>query len=90
MNQYNIIMSTCTICYEKFRYKTDIIACCRCQCLLHRHCYDEWRRVNNNEIKPCIHCQQYGTSYTDWYDGYYYQQRFKQFTSNIYRKITSR
>ena len=83
-------MSTCLICHEKFRYNTYIVACCRCQCLVHKQCYDEWRRTNDNEIIPCIHCQQYGTLYTDSYDGNYYQQRFKQFTSNIYRKITGR
>jgi len=83
-------MSTCLICHEKFRYNTYIVACCRCQCLVHKQCYDVWRRTNDNEIIPCIHCQQYGTLYTDSYDGYYYQQRFKQFTSKIYRKITGR
>ena len=83
-------MSTCLICHEKFRYNTYIVACCRCECLVHKQCYDEWIQTKNKEIIPCIHCQQYGTLYADSYDGYYYQQRFKQFTSNIYRKITGR
>ncbi len=83
-------MSTCLICHEKFTFNEDIVACGQCKCLMHESCIREWIRMNNNEIKPCIHCQQYGTLYTDSYDIYYYQKRLRRFTSSVFNRIIGR
>ena len=63
-------MSTCIICYEKFKLNQQIVAC-RCSSLVHQSCYNRWSSIHNNEYTLCVHCQGIGVLYSDKYDIYY-------------------
>ena len=68
--------SSCIICFENFKYNDSIIAC-RCKSLIHYSCFNQWKNCNTADVLPCIHCQQYGTSYVDIYNGYYTTMRLR-------------
>lgn len=83
-------MSTCHICFEKFKFNDNIARCCICHSIIHIECWSKWRNSNDNNVIPCTICKQYGTLHTDTYDIRYYFNRLSKFSKKQLGKLSCR